>query len=168
MGILEELPQTAPKVLFYDIETSMNIGGYFGPDYETRITHRYLDWRVLCFGYKWGHEDRKARMVGQPQFDSYGKDPDWPFWHLDDSDVVAECWALLNEADIVVGHNSDRFDNPKMNARFIEQGLGPPAPYRTVDTLKIARQSFKFPSNKLDHVAAALGVGGRSAAPSPS
>ncbi len=38
----------------------------------------------------------------------------------------------------------------------------PPVPYSQVDLLNVARQQFKFPSNKLDYVAQALGLGSKT------
>jgi len=61
-------------------------------------------------------------------------------------------WDLLDEADIVVGHNIDKFDIKKLNTRFAVHGFAPPMPYKTVDTLKAARTNFKFSSNKLDYL----------------
>jgi hypothetical protein len=49
-------------------------------------------------------------------------------------------------------HNC-KFDVPKMNARFIVNGLNPPSPYRIIDTLLVARKNFAFTSNKLDDLA---------------
>jgi len=71
---------------------------------------------------------------------------------------VKDIWSLFNEADVVVAHNAP-FDTKKSNARFIKHQLSPPAPYKIVDTLKIARQRFSFWSNKLDDLGAYLGVG---------
>jgi DNA-directed RNA polymerase subunit RPC12/RpoP len=39
--------------------------------------------------------------------------------------------------------------------------MEPPAPFRQVDLLKIARNRFRFPSNRLDYVANALGFGNK-------
>jgi DNA polymerase III epsilon subunit-like protein len=68
-------------------------------------------------------------------------------------------WDMINEADIVVGHNGDNFDVKTMNARFAVHGIEAPSSYRTVDTLKIARRKFRFASNKLDYLGKILGVG---------
>ena len=56
-------------------------------------------------------------------------------------------------------HNCDKFDIRKSNAKFIEYGFKPPATYKTVDTLKIARRYFRFDSNKLDSLGEYLGLG---------
>lgn len=66
---------------------------------------------------------------------------------------------LLNEAEIVIGHNSDSFDHKKINARMLFWGMKPPSPYRTIDTLKIARQKFAMLSNKQDDIGKYLGTG---------
>ena len=66
--------------------------------------------------------------------------------------MLFRSWELLNEADIVIAHNGDKFDLPKLNSRFIVNGLNPPLPYQSVDTLRHIRRQFGFTSNKLDYV----------------
>lgn len=67
--------------------------------------------------------------------------------------------SLLDEADAVVHYNGARHDIPHLNRGFIEIGLTPPSPYKQIDLLTTAKRQFKFPSNKLEYVAKALGVG---------
>ena len=55
-------------------------------------------------------------------------------------------------ADGFAMHNT-HFDVPKMNSRFLVNGLMPPSSYYTVDTLAIAKKTFGFSSNKLDALA---------------
>ena len=76
-----------------------------------------------------------------------------------DKQVILEAWRLIDEADIVIAHNGDHFDIRKLNARFAFYNLPPPSPYKTVDTLKIARRYFNFTSNKLDSLGDHLGYG---------
>jgi uncharacterized protein YprB with RNaseH-like and TPR domain len=66
---------------------------------------------------------------------------------------------LLDEADAVIHYNGTRFDIPTLNKEFLLYGIKPPSPYKQIDLLKVARNQFKFPSNKLDYVAEALGLG---------
>jgi hypothetical protein len=49
-------------------------------------------------------------------------------------------------------HNCNRFDIPKAQTRFLINKLAPPSPFRTIDTLKVAQQNFRFASNKLDYI----------------
>ena len=67
--------------------------------------------------------------------------------------------TLMNEADVVVGYNSRRFDIPWLQGGFVTVGLPPPAPYKSLDLLAVVRKQFKFPSYKLEYVVKALGIG---------
>jgi DNA polymerase III epsilon subunit-like protein len=51
-------------------------------------------------------------------------------------DVVKKLHGLLNQADIVIGHNSDKFDLKKVAARCIYHGLKPISPVKTIDNLE--------------------------------
>ena len=77
----------------------------------------------------------------------------------DDRRLIKDLHKLFDEADILIAHNGDRFDIRKTNARFIKHGLRPPAPYKTVDTLKVARRFFQFESNRLNDLGQYLGIG---------
>jgi len=66
---------------------------------------------------------------------------------------------LLEVADIVIHYNGKKFDMPTLNKEFISYGMEPPSHYKEIDLLQVARRRFKFPSNKLDYVAQALGLG---------
>ena len=66
---------------------------------------------------------------------------------------------LLGEADAVVHFNGTRFDIPWLNGEFAREHLAPPAPYHQIDLLKTVRSQFRFPSNKLEFVSKALGIG---------
>jgi RNase_H superfamily len=63
--------------------------------------------------------------------------------------------GVLDSADIVVGHNSARFDVPVILTEIMLAGLDPPSPFQQVDTLKAARK-FSFMSNRLGEVAKML------------
>jgi DNA polymerase III epsilon subunit-like protein len=65
----------------------------------------------------------------------------------------------MDEADLICAHNGDAFDIKKINSRLIVNGFKPPSPFKTIDTLKIARRVFKFDSNKLDNIGRYLSRG---------
>jgi hypothetical protein len=75
----------------------------------------------------------------------------------DDKRILSRLQELMDSADIIAGHNVDRFDLKKSNARFLLNGIEPVTGKKTLDTLKIARSKFAFESNKLDYIAQALG-----------
>jgi DNA polymerase elongation subunit (family B) len=66
---------------------------------------------------------------------------------------------LLNETDVVVTYNGKRFDLPWVQSGFVTYGLPPPKPFKHIDLLHVVRRQFKFPSNKLEYVVKALGIG---------
>ena len=68
-------------------------------------------------------------------------------------------WTAMDEADVLIAHNGDGFDIKKIQARMLINKMTPMSPFESVDTLKAARASFKFSSNKLDDLGVMLGVG---------
>lgn len=140
-----------PKILVFDIETSANLGYIWGK-YEQNVLKYVNEWSVMCFCAKW-LDNKKMIKVKQNDFKNYKKDK------LDDYGVVKAMWDLLDEADVVITHNGDKFDIKKMNARFIYHGFTSPSSYKSIDTLKISRRYFKFNSNKLDDLGEYLKVG---------
>lgn len=144
--------QTDAKILFLDIETAPSLGWAWAK-YETNIIDYQRDWYMLSFGYKWS-TDKKVTVRGLIDYPlRFNADIE------DDSALVEELWQLLDAADIIVAHNGDGFDLVKINTRFLVHGLKPPTPYKTVDTLKIARKVFAFDSNKLDDLGHYLNIG---------
>lgn len=73
-----------------------------------------------------------------------------------------QTWEWFNEADIIVGHNMQAFDARHIRGGWLEYGWSPPAPWKVVDTLKIARAEFNFESNTLDALCKRLGVNAKT------
>jgi len=139
------------KILVFDIETAPNLSYIWGKYEQNSIAFKH-EWYMLCFAAKWlGNKTIITSKLND--FKSYKKDKQ------NDLEVVKKLWTLLDEADIVIAHNGDKFDVKKSNARFIYHGLPPPSPYKTIDTLKVARRYFKFNSNKLDDLGEHLNIG---------
>lgn len=140
-----------PKILLYDIETAPSKGWYWRR-WETDIIEEENDWYVLSFSYKWLGE-KTVYVKALPDYKLYKKDPE------NDRDLMVDLHALMSKAHICIAHNGDDFDSKKANTRFIIHKMSPPEPYRSIDTLKVARRFFKFSSNKLDDLANYLGIG---------
>lgn len=139
------------KIGLIDIETAPSLGWVWGK-YDQNVIAFEKNWYILSFAYKWlGDEAITVRAL--PDYPEYMSHPE------DDRHLVAELWRFYDEADIVVAHNGDAFDIKKSNARFITHELPPPSPYKSIDTLKIARKHFKFDSNKLADLGQYLEVG---------
>jgi predicted RecB family nuclease len=134
------------NILIFDIENSPNISANWGI-WEQNAVWVEKEWQLLSFAYKWyGDKSVKVRTL----HDTGSKV---------DKQLTRELWMLFDKADIIIAHNGDKFDIRKANARFLLHGLPPPSPYRTIDTLKVARSRFALNSNRLDDIAKALGIG---------
>ena len=142
------------KVLLFDIETSPMMAYIWSLWDETRSMEKVEnDWYVMAWSAKW-LGDKKIMVKSLPDYPStYKKNAE------DDKELLVEIRDLLDEADIVIGHNSIKFDSRKLNARFIMNGIDLPSPYRQIDTLREAKAHFCFSSNKLNDLGIALGVG---------
>lgn len=132
------------KILAYDIETAPLISATWGR-YQQDVLEVLEDGYMICFSYQWLHE-KKTHVVSIRT-------------EKNEKAVVKKLWDLFNEADVLLAHNGDSFDQKYTNGRFLKYGLPQPSPYDTIDTLKIARKRFKLNSNKLDHLGEYLGVG---------
>lgn len=139
------------RVLIYDIETSPLITYTWGTYQQNAIEVLY-DYQVLTVSWKWLGED-KVHSIGQDDMPKYSPGK------LDDFYVIAQLWKLFDEADVVIAHNGDRFDQKKARGRMLLNDFLPPAPFKTIDTLKVARKYFALTSNRLGELGKALGLG---------
>jgi hypothetical protein len=133
------------NILLIDIETSPSLGWVWGR-WEQNVLSFEKEWDLLCFGYKWLGE--AVTVLSLPRFKN-------------EKSFVQSVWKLMDRAEVVVAHNGDQFDIKKLNAKFIYYGMGPPSPYRTVDTLKVARRYFAFNGNKLGDLGPHLNLGAK-------
>jgi DNA polymerase elongation subunit (family B) len=136
------------KILYLDIETSPHKVYAWGLwDQNVYIDQIVEAGRTLCWAAKW-----------------YGKDKimfNSVYQQKNKHDMIKEIHVLLEEADAVVHYNGKKFDIPVLNKEFILAGLNPPSSYKEIDLLRVAKERFKFASNKLDYVAQILGIGAK-------
>lgn len=133
------------RILLLDIETAPNLVHVWGLWQQNVGLPQILDaGYVMCWSAKWYGEQ-------EVMFDSIQRNSSL--------NMLRNIHSLLDEADVVIHYNGTKFDIPTLNKEFLLHGLKPPAPYKQVDLLQVARRQFKFPSNKLDYVAQALNVG---------
>ncbi len=137
-----------PKVLLFDIETSPIIAYTWGLfDQNVALNQIKEDWHVLAWAAKW--QDEKKVMYDDQRA---AKDIS------NDKRLLHGIWKLLDEADVVITQNGVSFDSKKLNARFILNGMPPPSHYQHIDTLRLAKKSFAFTSNKLEYLSDKLNV----------
>lgn len=138
---------TKRKRLFFDIETSPNIGLFWEAGYKKNIDSSNIikERAIICICYKWEEE----REVYSLQWDAKQNDKAMLFKFIEVANVATE----------LVGHNGDKFDLAWIRTRCLFHGIPMFPRYTTIDTLKIARSTFKFNSNKLNYIADYLGFG---------
>lgn len=110
------------------------------------------DWYMMCAAWKWLDKKRVHTVA------TYEDKTRFKNNHRDDYHVVKTLRDVVASADLVIGHNLDRFDLKKLNSRIVEHGLEPLIMPASVDTLKAAKKYCKFSSNRLDYIAKILGV----------
>lgn len=140
-----------PKILIFDIETSPILANVWGIKdiHNIGLNQIEKDWTIIAFAAKW-HGDPESKMM----YYDVRKQRNF----RDDKQLIKKLAKLLDQADIVLGQNSDFFDIKKFNARCVINKIKKPSGYRKLDTVKIARKNFGFTSNKLEYMTKKLNI----------
>tara|TARA_R110002020_G_scaffold68971_2_gene179870 strand:- start:7937 stop:8866 length:930 start_codon:yes stop_codon:yes gene_type:complete len=137
------------RVLIYDIETSYNIGKFWRAGYNLNINPGDIihERAIICISYKWTDETQVYNLVwDENQCDKF---------------LLEQFIPVLNEADMIVAHNGDRYDLKFIKTRALKHRLQMLVNYKQFDTLKVAKAKFMFNSNKLDYISKFLGAEGK-------
>lgn len=135
-----------PKILALDIETAPMLAHVWGLyDQNVGLNQIESDWHILAWCAKWVGE---SKVYYQDQRNSKNIE--------DDKKILQGIWKLIDEADIILTQNGRAFDEKKLNARFILNGMKPPSGYKSIDTKLIASKKFGFTSNKLEYLTSKL------------
>lgn len=141
------------KILFLDIETMPNIAAVWQTGYKLNVdAGAILQERfILSAQWSWNNE---AKVHGE--LSNIKK--------KDDRKLVTKITKLIEEADVVVGHNVKKFDLRWIAGRALLNGQAPTGSkfVKTIDTLAVAKQAFYLNSYRLDYIAKALGVPGKT------
>lgn len=146
-----------PKVLIFDIETAPMVAYTFSKKVDY-IQDDFIknDWFILSWAAKWLFSDTVIS-------DKLTKEE---LKNSDDRRISKSIWELIDEADVIIAHNLNKFDIKKVNTKFLKYKLGIPSPYQKIDTLQHVRKQFAITSNRLDYVAARfLGIEGKMDTP---
>ena len=127
------------ETVIYDIESSPNIGTFWRPGYKIRISHDNIiqERKVICICWT---------TVGSDEVYYLNWDQD-----QNDKDMLEEFADVLNNCDIAVAHNGDRFDLPWLKGRLCKLEIPVDPWLKTIDTLKWAKK-MGFNSNRLDYL----------------
>ena len=100
--------------------------------------------RTICAAWKW-YDEEDVEFAAEWQVGGY-------------DGFMRAVWEVFDRADLIIGHNADRFDARHLMGGWAEMGLPAPSPYKVIDTLKIARGTFAYESNTLDALNKRLGI----------
>lgn len=133
-----------PRILILDIETAPKIA-YVWKFYKENISAKQVKehGHIMSFAAKWLDEPAIYYEENRKE---------------NDRKIIEKLCHFIDQADIVVAHNGEEFDLKEIRARALVNGLRPPSPVKVIDTLKIARREFRFPSNSLEYLSTALNL----------
>jgi len=132
------------RILILDIETAPNIAYVWGAWKQNVGQKQWLEKsHIMSFASKWLGEDEIFYMDNRSN---------------NNKGIVTVLYELLNQADIVVAHNGQRFDLPVIIGRGVVHDLTPPSPYFVVDTFQVARRELRLVSNSLANLCEDLGL----------
>lgn len=131
------------KSLVLDIETSPLLA-YIWELGEQRVSLEQIhtEWFIMAWSAKWLNDPISKIIYRDTRKQKLGND----------KSILKPLWELLNEADIVITQNGEKFDSRKINARFMLHGMTPPKPYLHLDTYKLVKKVAAFTSNKLAYL----------------
>jgi hypothetical protein len=149
--INEELSRNV-RILLFDIETAPCIHYNWGRWKQNVVQSQVIrEGHILTWAAKFLGEDTVT-------YDAIWDHPSYKEDTSSDFLVCQSFYELIKEADIVVYHNGDKFDFPWLRTQWVKHGFDPTIPIRSVDTLKLAKSQFRFPSNRLGDLAFYLGL----------
>ena len=138
-----------PKTkLFFDIEVSPDIVLSWGIGRKISLSHEAIiqERAIICICWKWAGEDKVYSLK----------------WNKGcDKEMIQKFAKIADTADELIAQNGDNFDIKWLRTRCIYHGIPISPKFNSIDTLKMARQGFRFNANRLDYMGRFLGYGGK-------
>lgn len=138
-----------PKILILDIETAP-LKGYVWQWWKQNINYsqQISNFFMITWAAKWLYTSNvmSDKLTSEEAIAE------------DDKRIVTSLHSLLDEADMVIAHNGNSFDLPKIRTRCLLNGLRSNLYYTQIDTKVIAAKQFGFDSNSLNALARQFGI----------
>ena len=130
------------KILALDIETKPALVWTYDL-FRPFISHKQIvePSRISCFSYQW-YGSRSVKFVSE--------------YHDTREGMIQSLWDLLDEADVVLGYNTKRFDVPWILGELMVEGKTKPSPMKHIDLYQVMRSNTRLLSRKLDYVSSRL------------
>lgn len=152
MGDYDDLFPQPARLLFYDLEIQFKVAPVFDlKNVYINPSSLLTDQHLISWSAKWSDSDTvKSQVLTSTEAKA-----------RDDSRIVEGIAKLVRQADYTVAHNNNGFDHKVLNGYVMQHGLEPLGHTQTIDTLSIARSSFRLTSNRLGYLANMLGIPGK-------
>lgn len=136
--------------LFFDIETSPNVGLFWRSGYGLTVPHENIlkERAVICISWKWEHESAVKSLT-------------WDAQHNDKA-MLQRFVRVLDSADEAIAHNGNHFDLPWIRTRCLFHRIRCNWAYKTLDTKAEASRRLYLNSNALDYIDRFLGGPGKT------
>lgn len=141
----DKVEKYIPKVLIIDIETrSLTVKTFGLRDQNIGLEQVVDDGGILCWSAKW--------LGGDKVFFEETKGV-----KSKEKVILKKLKKLMDEADIILGQNSQSFDVPIINGLLLYYDLiDDVKEYKQIDTLRMSRSKYKFLSHKLQYMSGKL------------
>src|SRR3990167_3846213 len=149
--LLYKDPSYNKRIVLIDIENMAHLI-WAWEIYDTNAIEVERAGHLLSMAYKYLGE-KSTHVIALCDYKGYKPGSD------DDSKLCEDIWKVLDGADVIIGHNAQRFDIKKINYRFMLHGMEPTSLYKIVDTLTSLKKVAKAPSHKLDAIGKDMKIG---------
>ena len=143
------------KILFLDIETLPTIGVFYSRQ-NPWVSPKQIIQHGMIASFQYAYND--GAVINMNAWDM-GLVPDKGMLqpkHV--QSLVKFMRDIVDDADIVVGHNGKRFDIAKLYGFLVKHDFAPMRQPDIYDTLTAARRIGKFEANSLDDLAHYFGI----------
>lgn len=148
------------NILYIDLEVSKSAFYNYGPKVSSKFIRAddlIYEYFIICWSASYlGNDTIWSECVTTDEVKAWRDGTGSP-----DKRILSRLQELMASADIIAGHNVDKYDVKRSNTRFLINGLTPVIEKKTLDTLKIARTKFAFEYNGLDYISQKLGLRGK-------
>jgi len=133
-----------PRILYFDLETLPAVVVSFDLFKPVFSPEHILEHpRIAGFSYMW-HGWKRARWSSE-------------FHHPEGRvGMLTLLRDLIDEADVLIGYNSQSFDKKWLDGELMVEGIPPPSPVQQIDLYRALRRHSRFISGKLDYAAQRL------------
>jgi len=141
-----------PKVLIFDVETKY-VKARIWRTGKQIVRHGQIckgeKFDIICVAYKWAHQKRVYCL-------------DWGLHEQNSGPMIKKFGKIIEQADLVLGQNSDAFDIKQINTQRLIHGQTPIAWPLSEDLMKQVKRNFYVTSSSLDYMAKLLTGEGKS------